>query len=184
MACLQGTGDGSQITPHRPNSSTLGIREVISGVHKRRVIRGVVTRGVRIRRVNRGVIRGVRIRGVAIGGVHWVRWGYSVWAAALLHGGEGGLGAIGRVVILKSEKVVIQLNDQGVSSPGPATRLFIRQLVRANNKENIRSPHYCSFVRGILWSPKDSPHKDPMISQSFSMPWRRGDRRRLRPLTS
>ena len=166
MACLQGTGDGSQITPHRPNSSTLGIREVISGVHKRRVIRGVVTRGVRIRRVNRGVVSGVRIRRVAIGGVHWVRWGYSVWAAALFHGGEGGLGAIGRVVVLKSEKVANQLNNHGVSSP--VTRLFVQQPVHANNNKKT------SKVRIT----------GPVISQSFSMPWRRGARRRLRPVTS
>ena len=43
-----------------------------------------------------------------------------------------------------------------------------QELVQANNKENIKAPHYWPFVRGIYNSSVDSPHKGPVI---ISIQW-------------
>ena len=51
-------------------------------------------------------------------------------------------------------------------------RLFVHQLARAYNKENIKAPLYCSFVRGItLWRVwlGDSHYKGPAMRKVF--PW-------------
>ena len=51
----------------------------------------------------------------------------------------------------------------------PATQLFVQQFVQYDIKENIKTPHYWPFVRGIHWSPVDSPHKWSVMWKSF--PW-------------
>ena len=44
-----------------------------------------------------------------------------------------------------------------------ATQLFVQQLIEINNKEIITCLLYWPFVRGIHWSPLDSPHKGPVM---------------------
>ena len=52
----------------------------------------------------------------------------------------------------------------------PASWLFVEQLVQANIKNNIKTLHYCPFVRVIHWLPVDFPHKAPeMQKASVSM---------------
>ena len=47
------------------------------------------------------------------------------------------------------------------------TQLFVQQLVQANIKENIRTPHHWTFVR-------DSPHRLPVhVDITFSGLWHR-----------
>ena len=49
-----------------------------------------------------------------------------------------------------------------------ATWLFLKQLVKANNKGNIKALHYLTFARKIQWL-LDSHHKGPVIQKVF--PW-------------
>ena len=46
-------------------------------------------------------------------------------------------------------------------------QLFIQQLIQASNKET-KALHYCAFVKGIKWSPVESPHKGPGIWKEIS----------------
>ena len=50
----------------------------------------------------------------------------------------------------------------------PVTRRFVKQRSMANNKENIKAPHYCLFVRRILRRPAESPEKKPVKRYAFS----------------
>ena len=43
---------------------------------------------------------------------------------------------------------------------------LFQQLVQTINKENIKALHYWAFVRGIHWSPVDSPHKGPVMQKT------------------
>ena len=50
-----------------------------------------------------------------------------------------------------------------------ASGLFIQQLIWANNKENIKGPHYWPFVRAIHWWPNwISRHKGQIMWKTFS----------------
>ena len=53
-------------------------------------------------------------------------------------------------------------------------RLFVQQLVRSYNKENIKAPLYCSFVRGLPcdWGTGGFSLQRASNAQSVSMPWR------------
>ena len=44
---------------------------------------------------------------------------------------------------------------------------FVHQLVKADNKQATKSPHYGSFARGIHRKPWDSPHKGPAMLKTF-----------------
>ena len=44
-----------------------------------------------------------------------------------------------------------------------ATQQFVQQLGQAKNKENIKTLHFLSFVRGIHWWLVDSPYIGPVI---------------------
>ena len=48
-----------------------------------------------------------------------------------------------------------------------AIQLFVQQHVQSMDQENIKVPHYWAFVRGIHWSPVDSPHKGPVKQAVF-----------------
>ena len=50
-----------------------------------------------------------------------------------------------------------------ISLKVPTTRLFVRRLIQANNKENVIALHHWPFVRGIHRWPVDSPHKGPVM---------------------
>ena len=50
----------------------------------------------------------------------------------------------------------------------PITRLFVQQLlIQDNDKENIKIPHYCPFLRGIHRSSVDSPHKGLVMRKTL-----------------
>ena len=44
---------------------------------------------------------------------------------------------------------------------------FVQQFIQVNNNKHIKVPHHCSFLRGIHWSPVDSPHKGPVMQEAF-----------------
>ena len=47
-------------------------------------------------------------------------------------------------------------------------RFFVRQLVWAYWKDNIKILHHWPFVRGIRRSPKEPPHKGPVLEKALS----------------
>ena len=47
-----------------------------------------------------------------------------------------------------------------------ATGLFIERLVQVDVKQDVDIRHHWPFVRGIHWSPVDSPHKRPVMWQA------------------
>ena len=47
------------------------------------------------------------------------------------------------------------------------TWMFDQQLVQLAIKKCTKALHYWPFVRGIHWSPEDSPHKGPVLIKSF-----------------
>ena len=50
---------------------------------------------------------------------------------------------------------------------GGNNSLFVQQLAQANNKGNIKTPHYGPFVNKIYWWPMDSPRKGPVMRTMF-----------------
>ena len=64
----------------------------------------------------------------------------------------------------------------------PATRELNQQLLRANNKENIKATRYSSFVQGIHQWPVDSPDKWLSNLERVSMSWRHQERKKYRPM--
>ena len=49
----------------------------------------------------------------------------------------------------------------------PATRLFVQQLVQANNKGDIKASHYCRIATAIHWWPVNSPWKGPVTRKTL-----------------
>ena len=45
--------------------------------------------------------------------------------------------------------------------------IVLQQLVHVNSKENVKSPHYVTFLVWIYQWPVDSPHKGPVIRKVF-----------------
>ena len=39
--------------------------------------------------------------------------------------------------------------------------------IYSRNKENVKAPHYCPFMRGIHWSWVDALHKGPVMPKTF-----------------
>ena len=49
-----------------------------------------------------------------------------------------------------------------------ATQLFVKQLVKINNKDNIKSPSYWLLVRCTHQRSVDSQHKEPAMQEALS----------------
>ena len=52
----------------------------------------------------------------------------------------------------------------------PTTQPFVQQHVLANSNENIKVSHSWPFMRGIPWSPLDSPYKGPVTWKQSHWP--------------
>ena len=58
----------------------------------------------------------------------------------------------------------LQWQNTSVMVPqSPLIRLFVQQLIMANKKQNMKSPHCWPFVLRIHMWPKNSPHKGRVI---------------------
>ena len=54
----------------------------------------------------------------------------------------------------------------------PANRLFIKEMLPADIKENINAPHHWSFMTAIPDNPLETPLQRASESESASMSWR------------
>ena len=58
-------------------------------------------------------------------------------------------------------------NMASESRNSPTTRMFSQQLINANSKQAIKTPHHWPFVRVIYRWHVGSPHKQPVIQKHF-----------------
>ena len=79
---------------------------------------------------------------------------------------------LNRRSLFKSSIAVTSLTWAWWRLNSQAIRLFVPQLIQTNNTENIKALHYSGpCVKGIHWSPMDSPHKGPVMLK-VAMLWR------------
>ena len=58
-----------------------------------------------------------------------------------------------------------------IASQIPASRVNNSFCFQFDNNENIKVPHWQPFAKKFHRSPADSPHKDSVMQEGFSMAW-------------
>ena len=71
---------------------------------------------------------------------------------------------------VRSKKAILQWCHMIIiASQIPASRVNNNFCFQFDNNENIKVPHWQPFAKKFHRSPADSPHKDSVMQEAFSM---------------